>query len=183
IKQMFSQWRNGNNLVLANRLNPEGMAGFYFGFLRMFGLRNLPKGGFDFCLFSRGLKEEILKSQPKGANSLYFLLQLDDNPVLEPYEKRVREVGKSKWTTWRKVSLALCTIDRYASIRLIHISIFPFLTAAFFLAGGAMVSARANSLLIGFGVIGLIVGIALEILRAVLRRKQRDLTIVVEQIA
>jgi glycosyltransferase involved in cell wall biosynthesis len=182
IKPMFEEWKKGNKLTLANRLNPEGTASVYFGFLRRFGLKNLPKGGFDFCVFSNEFKKKLLEFQPKGANSLYYLLELEENPVLVPYQKQARKTGKSRWTTWKKVALALCTIDRYSSIRLVHISVLMFLASAVFLLVGALFFASPQPILIASGILSLIGGLFLEIARAILRRKQQDLAIVIEHV-
>ena len=182
IKPMFEEWKKGNKLILSNRLNPQGVASVYFGFLRRFGLKRLPKGGFDFCMFSNEFKKKLLEFQPKGANSLYYLLGLEESPVLVSYQKQPRKTGQSRWTIWKTVALALCTIDRYSSIRLVHISVLMFLAAAIFLIAGALFPDHPNPILIALGILSLIGGLFIEIVRAILRRKQQDLAIVIEHV-
>ncbi|MFT4982129.1 MAG: glycosyltransferase involved in cell wall biosynthesis [Bacteroidia bacterium] len=177
INKLFAEWKKGSKLILANRLNQAGSAGTYFGFLRRFGLKSLPKGGFDFCLFSKELKEKLLHFQPKGANSLYHLLQLEREPILVPYQKEERKTGRSRWTFFKKMALALCTIDRYSSLGLVHISVSLFLISATFLLGGVFVPGMS-----ALGILSMIGGIVFEIVRGILRGKQQDLIIVIEQV-
>lgn len=177
IKALFEEWKEGHKLIIANRLNPRKIASLYFKTLKWLGLKNLPDGGFDFCLFSKGLSQNLLAFQPRGAISLYRLLQLSETPVFVPYKKEERQIGKSSWTTWKRVLLALCTFERYSFIKLIHLSVFCFLFSAL-----TMMLATQFSWLVGFGILSLVVGLVLEIIRTVLRRKQQDLTIIIEQV-
>ena len=177
IKALFDEWKRGHKLIIANRLNPEKTSNLYYKILRGLGLKNLPNGGFDFCMFSKELSQKLLTFQPKGAVSLYHLLQLSETQVLVPYKKEERQRGKSSWTTWKKAALALCTLERYSFIKLVHLSVFSFL-----FSGLAMMLATHFSWVAVFGITGLVFGIFLEVIRAVLRRKQQDLTIIIEQV-
>ena len=116
IEQMFQKWTDGNKVVIAvreRRNDPLFTRVFAFLFnmvLKTFGLRNLPTGGFDFCLFDQSLIQELKTRMRSGINGLLLLLLIEKNPSILLYEKRKRELGKSQWTFKKKLALAVNTI-------------------------------------------------------------------------
>jgi glycosyltransferase involved in cell wall biosynthesis len=116
IEQMFQKWIDGNKVVIVvreRRNDPLSTRFFAFLFnmvLKTFGLRNLPSGGFDFCLFDQSLVRELKTRMRSGINGLLLLLLIEKNPSILLYEKRKREFGKSQWTFKKKLSLAVNTI-------------------------------------------------------------------------
>lgn len=66
IRKMYDYWQKGIKLVLANRANREDsffektFARIYHGLIRRYAIRNMPKGGFDFCLFDKKLRDEVV---------------------------------------------------------------------------------------------------------------------------
>jgi len=116
IEQMFKKWTGGNKVVIAVRkrrsdpFSTRILASLFNMVLRIFGLRNLPSGGFDFCLFDQSLVRELKTRMRSGINGLLLLLLIEKNPSILLYEKRKRELGKSQWTFKKKLSLAVNTI-------------------------------------------------------------------------
>lgn len=122
IQTMFKLWQSGHQVVLANRLRPnEGwlpqLAADTFHFLiRVVALPNLPKEGFDFCLFDRSAQQFMLNNWIVGTNSLYILLKMDASFGLAPYQKSKREIGSSQWTFSKKLTLFFNTFFAFSKI-------------------------------------------------------------------
>lgn len=180
IKMMYDHWRSGCKLVLANRENSTFGTRQFFNFLRTFGLSNLPEGAFDFCLFDKGLKEDLIQFDADGANSLYHLLNLESSPKLAPYTKQERKVGRSRWTTWKKVKLALNTIERYSKLRLVHLSLLCLSISAISLS--VFKATGSGWWLIVIMVIFMLAAIFIEILRTIIRGTKQELTNVIEEV-
>ena len=180
IKAMYDHWQSGSKLVLANRENSTFGTRQFFNFLRTFGLSNLPEGGFDFCLFDKELKEDLIQFDANGANSLYHFLNLESSPKLAPYTKQERKVGRSRWTTWKKIKLALNTIERYAKFRLVHLSLLCLSVSAISLS--VFKALGSGGWFIAVMVIFMLAAIFIEILRTIIRGTKQDLTNVVEEV-
>lgn len=116
IEQMLQKWKDGSKVVLAVRerrndpLSTRLLSSVFNAVLRKFGLRNLPSGGFDFCLFDQSLIHELKSRMKSGINGLLILLLVERSPSILLYEKRKREHGKSQWTFNKKLKLAINTL-------------------------------------------------------------------------
>jgi hypothetical protein len=108
---MYEYWIKGVKLVLANRQNREDhflskiFANQYQRLIHKYALPNLPKGGFDYCLFDRQLREQVVDMKEKNTNSLYLLTWLKYDYVAIPYTRKKREIGKSRWTLNKRIQL------------------------------------------------------------------------------
>ena len=108
---MVDYWKKGVKLVLANREDREDpfftklFASSYQNLIRKFALPNLPKGGFDFCLFDKQLREQVVALEEKNTNSLYLLVWLKYDYITIPYKRAERKIGKSRWTLKKKIQL------------------------------------------------------------------------------
>jgi glycosyltransferase involved in cell wall biosynthesis len=130
IVKMYDYWTKGFKLILANREDREDpfftklFASLYQRLIKKYALPNLPEGGFDFCLFDRQLKEEVINMEEKNTNSLYLLLWLKHDYASIPYKRRERKVGKSRWTTNKKIQLFIDSFVSfsYTPLRFITIS-------------------------------------------------------------
>lgn len=128
--KMYEYWLKGFKLVLANREGRDDpfltkiLASAYQKIIKKFALPNIPDGGFDFCLFDRQLKEDVLAIQEKNTNSLYLLVWLKYEYACIPYKRREREIGKSRWTMKKKIQLFIDSFVSfsYAPLRFITIS-------------------------------------------------------------
>lgn len=116
IQQMFQKWKDGNKVVLAVRKRRNDpiltklLASIFNLVLRVFGLSNLPLGGFDFCLFDQSLISELKTRMRSRINGLLLLLLIEKKPTILLYEKQKREIGKSQWTFRKKLTLAVNTL-------------------------------------------------------------------------
>ena len=116
--KMYEYWLKGIKLVLANREKREDgflagiLANQYQKLIRKYALANLPKGGFDYCLFDKQLREQVVAMEEKNTNSLYLLTWLKYDYVSIPYVRKKRVLGKSKWTLNKRIKLF---IDSFVS--------------------------------------------------------------------
>lgn len=127
---MFSYWQQGIKLVVANRQEREDglisktLSNTYQRLMQKYALPNLPKGGFDYCLFDKQLREQVVQLAENNTNSLYLLLWLNYPYVAIPYTRKARTIGKSRWTIRKKVKLFIDSFVSfsYTPLRLITIS-------------------------------------------------------------
>jgi dolichol-phosphate mannosyltransferase len=127
--QMVDFWIKGTKLVLANRQErndsffTNAFAKHYQKLIKRYALPTLPNGGFDYCLFDKQLREEVVALNEKNTNSLYLLLSLKYPYACIPYVRQKREVGKSRWTLKKKINLFIDSFVSfsYAPLRLITV--------------------------------------------------------------
>src|SRR6218665_2716724 len=111
IIKMYDYWLKGIKFVVANRTNRDesfmkkALANSFHYLIRKLALPNIPDGGFDFVLFDRQLKEELVKIKEKNTNSLYLLAWMNFEMVSIPYVRMERKIGKSRWTLKKKIKL------------------------------------------------------------------------------
>ena len=125
--KMYEYWSKGIKLVLANRENREDgflsgiLANQYQKLIRKYALANLPKGGFDYCLFDKQLREQVIAMEEKNTNSLYLLAWLKYDYVAIPYFRKKRSIGKSRWTLNKRIQLFIDSFVSfsYSPLRLI----------------------------------------------------------------
>lgn len=109
--KMHEYWQKGVKLVVANRNDREDaftsriFAEQYQKLIRKHALANLPIGGFDYCLFDRQLREQVVNMGENNTNSLYLLMWLKYDYVAIPYTRKARKAGKSRWTLSKKIKL------------------------------------------------------------------------------
>lgn len=135
IHKMYNYWKSGIKLVIANRekRNDEfwdkQFSNLYHRLIRKYGIKNMPIGGFDFCLFDRQLKDEVLLMKEKNTNTLFLLLWLKYDFVSIPYTRKKREIGTSRWTIQKKIKLLIDSFISFSFAPIRIISIFAFVFA------------------------------------------------------
>lgn len=149
IPRLFSHWKKGVKLVIANRSDREEgffkklFASFYHKMMKRYALKNIPVNGFDVVLFDKQLQHEVVKISEKNSSQTYLFAWLQFDYVTISYTRLKREIGKSRWTFSKKVKLF---IDAFVSF-----SFFPI---------------RLITVLgIGLGIISFVYGIAIVIAR------------------
>lgn len=128
--EMFAYWQQGLKLVLANRQEREDglitktLSNTYQRLMQKYALPNLPKGGFDYCLFDKQLREQVVQLAESNTNSLYLLLWLNYPYVSIPYTRKARTIGKSRWTFRKKMKLFIDSFVSfsYTPLRLITLT-------------------------------------------------------------
>lgn len=118
IKSLYGQWFAGAKLVVASRSKQSSLASGIFNRMMTILLPSLPKAGFDFCLFDESLKDKLLRVAVPDMNCLYLLVTLTSSIVQIPYTKGARQIGKSMWTTRKKITLAWKTLAYFSKRRM-----------------------------------------------------------------
>ena len=124
--QMYSYWQQGFRLVIGNRQDREEtgaqkwLANLFHSMMKRFALPNIPPGGFDFVLFDRQVREQVLQMQERNSNVFYLMTWLGHTYVNIPYVRRKRQIGRSRWTLQKKVKLF---IDSFLSFSFLPIRI------------------------------------------------------------
>jgi polyisoprenyl-phosphate glycosyltransferase len=138
--KMFEHWQRGYKLVLANREQRNDpflsklFAQTYQRLIKKYALPSLPEGGFDFCLFDKQLREQVVALGEKNTNSLYLLLWLKYDFVTIPYTREEREIGKSKWTLKKRIQLFIDSFVSFSYTPLRFITTTGLLLGCFSLA-------------------------------------------------
>ena len=130
ILKMYENWQKGFKLVLANRTNREEpflqklVSNTTHNLVKKFGLKNLPKGGFDMNLFDKEIKDLLIKMDEKNTFFPFLLMWLGYEFVSIPYIRRKRELGKSTYTLSKKIKAFVDSFVAFSffPIRVISIS-------------------------------------------------------------
>lgn len=123
IPVMYGHWEKGYKLVIGQRENREDswsdtlFSNIFNKLIRKFALPSIPKGGFDFVLFDKQLKDEVVRMDEGNSNCMYLLAWQGFPYVTVPYTRQKRQIGKSRWTLKKKIKLF---IDSFVSF-----SFFP----------------------------------------------------------
>lgn len=133
IIKMYNYWRSGIKLVLANRIKREDsrinriFAMIYHKLIKKYAITNMPDGGFDFCLFDKKLREEIVAIDEKNTNTLFLLVWLKYDFVSIPYTRLQRKIGVSRWTTSKKIKLLIDSFVAFSYFPIRTISALGFI--------------------------------------------------------
>lgn len=128
--KFFDYWNKGVKLVLGNRQDRDDpffskmFATAFQSLIRKYALKNLPKGGFDYVLFDKQLKDQVLAMDEPNSNSLYLLTWLKYDYINIPYSRKKRQAGKSRWTMSKKIKLFVDSFVAFSflPIRVISVS-------------------------------------------------------------
>ena len=133
---MVGHWEQGNKVILAVRadrdepVTQKWFAHVYYALVRRFALPGYPEGGFDFFLVDRQVVRDLNRIYEKNTNLMSLIFWLGFEPIMLPYVRRRRRVGRSRWTLAKKIKLVVDSFIgfSYAPVRLM--SMVGFFTAA-----------------------------------------------------
>ena len=144
--KMLDYWQKGVKLVIANRKGREesvfktAFARSFQYLMKHFAIKTLPDGGFDYVLFDRRIKEEVVKMNEKNTNCLYLMLWLGYDYVSIPYTRVERKIGKSRWTLQKKVKLFVDSFVSFSFLPIRAITTLGFILGFLALAYGIFVA-------------------------------------------
>ena len=186
IPDMLSQWQEGSAVVWAIRAAREGeklrvrlFSRLYYRVLRGLSGINVPPQGADFFLIDRKVIDAYLAIPEKNTSFMCMVLWMGFPQSFVPYVKQERSRGTSKWTLSKKVKLF---VDSIVSFSFMPIRLMSWLGVLFAIAGfgfaayvilarllgyivaGAGYAALMTTLLIGFGLVMLMLGVIGEYL-------------------
>jgi dolichol-phosphate mannosyltransferase len=129
IPEMVRRWRDGHEVVLAVRNRREepwhqrALAGVYYRLMRRWALRDMPVGGFDFCLIDRKVIDIVTRIEERNTSLMGLVLWSGYRRAEIPYTRRAREKGRSMWTLTKKLKYFADSLVAfsYAPIRLMQL--------------------------------------------------------------
>lgn len=138
-QEMYKLWKNGVKLVIGQRKNnmdgalSRTTSKLFNTLMRRYAISDLPKGGFDFVLFDKIVKDEVLKIGEKNTNILYLMFVLGYPTATIPYVRQERELGKSRWTFKKKMKLFIDSFIAFSFVPIRVLSIAGLLFGVLFL--------------------------------------------------
>ncbi|MDR1216839.1 MAG: glycosyltransferase family 2 protein [Treponema sp.] len=125
ILDMYNKWKDGNNVVLAIRESREDSALFsdlYYWLTRKVALPNMPRNGFDVFLLDRKVIEVLRDMDERNSALTGQILWSGFQTTAVPYIRRKREIGKSRWTLYKKMRLVSDTLFTFSTIPISFVS-------------------------------------------------------------
>lgn len=176
---MYESWKQGNKVVLAVRAsrdeNPVKVffANRYYGLVRRFVNKNMPVGGCDCYLIDRKVIEVLELLDEKNSSLTLQVMWAGFKTDMIYFDRRDREVGKSRWTLSKKIKLVADSIlsFSYAPLRImmgvgvifdvIALGILISVLVEYFTVGTPVMgwASLMCIVLFGFGVVMLMLGI------------------------
>lgn len=141
IPQMVDRWRDGKQVVLcarARRGDPWSTrlaAEIFHWFFRRIALKEMPPGGFDFCLIDRAVVRVILESGEKKTSLVGLILWAGFNRAIIEYDRAPRKHGKSMWGFGRKLAYAFHSIVAFSSFPMKLFGVIGLILTCLSLAG------------------------------------------------
>ncbi len=142
---MVSHWRAGSKAVFAVRADREDsvsqrlFARAYYSLIRRFALNDYPPGGFDFFLVDRQVVRDMVRISEKNTNLMSLIFWLGYRPVMLPYVRRARAMGKSRWTLSKKIKLFIDSFVAFSYVPIRFLSATGLVVATTAFAYGAYV--------------------------------------------
>lgn len=116
---MYQEWRQGYNVVLALREVREDKSFFsdlYYWLTRKVALPKMPVHGFDVFLLDRKVIE-VLKNLDEPNSAITGQILWSGFKTKEIcYDRKQREIGKSKWTLAKKIRLVADTMFSFSTL-------------------------------------------------------------------
>lgn len=117
--QMYQEWRQGYNVVLAVREMREDKSFFselYYWLTRKVALPKMPAHGFDVFLVDRKVIQ-VLKNLDEPNSAITGQILWSGFKTKEIcYDRKEREIGKSKWTLTKKIRLVADTLFSFSTV-------------------------------------------------------------------
>lgn len=179
ILEMVESWKNGNNVVIAEREGRDEKASqtffsnMYYWLVRKTALPNMPKEGFDVYLLDRKVINVLMSLDEVNSALTGQILWSGFRTGTVKYRRLAREIGTSKWTLKKKIKLVTDTLFSFSTLPITIVSIvgcvsflgsiiWAIVVLAFKLFGKITVSGWTTLIifnLFSFGVIMLTLGI------------------------
>lgn len=119
ILQMYQAWQQGNNVVLAVRGSREDKSLFselYYWLTRKVALSKMPKHGFDIFLVDRKVIRVLESLDEKNSAITGQILWSGFTTKEIYYDRKQREIGKSRWTLAKKIRLVADTLFSFSTL-------------------------------------------------------------------
>ncbi len=131
ILDMYREWQNGYNVVLAVRQAREDQSFFselYYTLTRKFIFPNMPKHGFDIFLVDRKVIKVLENLDEKNSAITGQILWSGFKTKEVLYTRKQRQIGKGKWTLKKKIRLVMDTLFSFSSLPISFITFIGILS-------------------------------------------------------
>ena len=145
ILDLYESWKRGNKVVLAIRKSrDEGavkkfFAGLYYRIVRKLVNKDMPKGGCDCYLIDRQVINVLENMEEKNSSLTLQVMWLGFRSEKIYFDKKNREVGKSRWTFSKKFKLVVDSLMSFTYVPLRFMEICGTLFSFLALIGAIMV--------------------------------------------
>lgn len=122
VLDMIEKWKQGNNVVLAERAGREEkfsqkfFAIFYYWLVRKTALPSMPKSGFDIFLIDRKVISVLKSLDEKNSALTGQILWSGFKTSHVSYVRKSREIGSSRWTLKKKIRLVMDTLFSFSNL-------------------------------------------------------------------
>lgn len=158
IFDMVQKWREGNNVVLAVRedrqesVGQKMFASMYYTMVRKVALPDMPRGGFDTFLLDKKVIKVLELMDERNSAITGQILWSGFRTAEVYYTRRIREIGKSRWTLKKKARLVMDTLFSFSTV---PITIMSFIGSVSCLVAAIWaIVALVNKLIGGIDVAG-----------------------------
>lgn len=144
IPEMFARWRAGSKFVICARsdrqdpLTSRFFAYVYYRLLRLFVVKDYPRGGFDMALMDKAILP-YLRNSGKNINPALLTYWLGFKPEIIQYTRRERRYGKSRWSFAKKIKFFLDSILGFSIVPIRLISFVGLVVSLLSFAYGMLV--------------------------------------------
>ena len=125
--EMLKYWEQGDQLVYGVRTKRNDRGSIFskitHSLIHNIIMKNYPKGGFDFFIMDRGAAEQFLEVNERNGSPQVLMLWFGFKSHGIPYERKVREIGKSGYNFSRKFKLFIDTFvsNTYLPLRVMSV--------------------------------------------------------------
>ena len=126
ILEMYDKWKNGYNVVLAERKDREDKSFFsnmYYWFIRKFIFKQMPLKGFDIYLIDRKVVNTLVSLDEKDSGLMLQILWMGFRTTKILYTRKARKAGKSQWTLKKKLKLVMDSLYSFTDLPITLVSI------------------------------------------------------------
>jgi glycosyltransferase involved in cell wall biosynthesis len=135
IPTMYERWEAGDRTVMAVREKREDpllarlFSNISYAILRRLALRDFPKGGFDFVLVDRQVRDIIVDMGERNTFLMGLIVWVGFTQSQIHYTRRGREDGESRWTFWNKFKYLVDSILAFSYAPMRFMSAIGFILA------------------------------------------------------
>ncbi len=122
IPELLARWRAGHDIVSAVREDTDGVSFFkrassraFYWLINVLGPIEVPSGAGDFCLVSRRVQRALGGMRERHRFLRGMISWSGFDRAFVPYRASARAAGRSKYTFWRMLGLALDAILSFST--------------------------------------------------------------------
>ena len=137
IFRMYKEWEKGYEIVIAAREGRQDnwmsrlMSNLFYFIFRMVVSKEMPKYGYDLFLIDKKVMKALSGQRLNNVGLIGQILQMGYKRQFVFYVRRVREIGRSRFTFGKKIKLAVDNIVNFSYIPLRFISIVGIFSSIF----------------------------------------------------